>query len=519
LLLLIAAFGGLAWLAWEQRDVARVSRAAVLTLSGGLLLIAVLAPPTESHDVWSYVMIGRTAAVHHSDPYQHPSSAFRDDPFRLRVDPVWRHSRSVYGPVFVALAAATVKVTGDSPWRGRVAFQLLAALAVLASLIVVDRVTRGDPRALAFIGLNALVVVVTVNNAHNDAFVGLAVLGAVVLARRRPAMAGLVLGVAALIKIAAVLPAGVLALWLFRHQARRAAYVLGGVAAAVTAAGYAAAGPASVTVLSTARDRMNRGAIWYPVREFVVHLQTGSHATSKALQAARDTTGPRLSTLSTVAVIALAVLIVVRAKREPAVVVAAAVLAYAVLGAYIFPWYLVWGVPVLALAWRSRMAWLAIALAGALELGFVPDERRIGLNKAPAVHTLLQRAQLDFRIYVVPLISLAAVVALVVWSARGAGRVELERGATETGSDTPPGHEAEGFDDRAARELRSPGNTVGEDDRHLADHGADQGGPVHGLDLEGVPVGLRVGEADAADEVSAIHAEPSGDVGDVAAQD
>jgi hypothetical protein len=470
--LLVVAGASLGWLLWEQRDGALIGRKTVLLLSGGLLAVAVMQPPTESHDVWSYVMIGRTVTVHHTNPYEHPSSAFRTDPFRLRVDPVWRHARSIYGPVFVGMAAGTVKLAGDSPYRSRIVFQSLAALAVAISLLVIDRATRGDPRAIAFIGLNLLVVVTTVNNAHNDAYVGLAALGAVLLARKRPIVAGALLGLAALVKIAAVLPAVVLGLWLWREGARRAGVALVGAAGLLTAAGYAFAGSASVSVLSSARDRMNRGALWYPLRELLAHLHAGSHPRSFALAHGRELYGPRLASLSTLAVVALAIWIAVRARRDAPVIVAAAVIAYTVLGAYILPWYMVWGLPVLALVWRTRMAWLAVGLAMVLELAYVPDDRRIGVMKSPAIHTFLQRVQIDLRVVGLPLVELAAVIALLVWSARRASRVELDHRATGASAQTPPGDERERLDDGPPRELRVPSGAVGEDDRDLADAGA-----------------------------------------------
>ncbi len=468
LLLILLAGAGLGWLLWEQRQRVLISRTVVLVLSAGLLALAASAPPTESHDVWSYVMYGRIPAVHHGDPYLHPPSAYRDDPFRLHVDPVWRHARSVYGPVFVAMAAGTVKLAGDSPTRARVLFQAQAAVAIALCLLIIDRVTRGDPRALAFIGLNQLVVVTTVNNAHNDAFIGLAALAAVVIAKRRPVFAGALLGLAALIKVAALLPAGVLALWLYRKGMRRAAVLLGGAAGAVTALGYAAAGTAAVQVLGSARERMNRGSLWYPVREVLTNLRTGNHPTAVALHDARDTIGPRLSTLSTVAVLALALLIAYRARRDAPVVVAAAVIAYTVLGAYILPWYMVWGLPLLALAWHTRMAVLAVALDFVLELAYVPDGRRIGLLRGPAIHTWIQRVQTDTRVVVVPLLELAAVVALVVWSARRAGRIELDGGSPGAGQEAPPGDEGQSLDDSAPGELRLPGGPVDESDGNFA---------------------------------------------------
>jgi hypothetical protein len=518
LLLTTLACGGLGWLLWEQRVHVLIGRKLVLLISSGLLVFAVLQPPTSSHDVWSYVMIGRTIAVHHSNPYEHPSSAFRNDPFRLNVDPVWRHARSVYGPVFSAMAVGAVKVAGDSPYRNRIAFQTLAALAAFAALLIIDRTTRGDPRAIAFVGLNLIVVVTTVNNAHNDAYVGLAALGAVVLARKRPLMAGALLGLAALVKIAAVLPAGVLALWLWQRREKVAGATLLGGAAAVTAAGYLFAGSAAVTVLSSARDRMNRGSLWYPVREVLAHLHVGDHATSRALQIGREAYNEQLASLSTFAVIALAAWIAYRARRDAPVVVAAAVIAYTVLGAYILPWYMVWGLPVLALVWRTRMAWLAMALALVLELAYLPDDRPTGVLRGPFVHTFMQRVQIDLRVFGLPLLELAAVIALLVWSASRAGRVEFDNGTTEAGAQTPPGDEAESLDDGLPRELRAAGGPIGEDDRHLADAGAGRRGPVDRLDLEGVAVGSRVIELDAAHEVGSVDLVAGGAVGDVEAE-
>jgi hypothetical protein len=398
-------------------------------------------------------------------------------------------------------------VSGDSVFWSRFVFQVMAALAIAAALLILDRATRGDPRALAFVGLNQLVIVTTVNNAHNDAMVGLAALGAVLLARKRPVVAGTILGIAALIKIAALLPAGVLALWLFRRGARAAAVQLGAAAGVLTAAGYLAAGTASLAVLSSARDRMNRGSLWYPVREVLVHLQVGEHPTTRALANARDNVGGRLTTLSTALVLALAVLIALRARREAPMVVAGAVIAYTVLGAYILPWYMVWGLPLLALVWKTRMAWTAVALAFFLELAYVPDNRRIGLFKGPEIFNFLQRAQNDLRVVGVPILELTAIVALLVWSAGRAGRIKTDDGTPGAEAQSPPGDEGERFDNRAARQLRATGRAVGEDDRGFADRGADRGRAMDGLDLEGVAVGPGVVELDAANEVGTVDPE------------
>ena len=74
----------------------------------------------------------------------------------------------------------------------------------------------------------------------------------------------------------------------------------------------------------------------------------------------------------------LAVLLVfrTRAKSNPAIVVGLAVFAYGLVGAYVLPWYLAWGLIPLALAYRSRSALALLFFAAVLHLGFVPDAAR-----------------------------------------------------------------------------------------------------------------------------------------------
>ena len=61
----------------------------------------------------------------------------------------WRHTSSVYGPGFVAVSAAGTALTGSSEIATRLWFQLLEALALGGSLLIVWRRTR-DPVALRF---------------------------------------------------------------------------------------------------------------------------------------------------------------------------------------------------------------------------------------------------------------------------------------------------------------------------------------------------------------------------------
>src|SRR5205807_2611968 len=81
---------------------------------------------------------------------------------------------------------------------------------------------------------------------HNDVFVGLALLGAVVLVARRPALAGAVLGAAVLVKATAVLALAGLAAWLLYRRHRAGAALFAGAAALVVLVGGALGGGASM---------------------------------------------------------------------------------------------------------------------------------------------------------------------------------------------------------------------------------------------------------------------------------
>ncbi|HET7655239.1 MAG TPA: hypothetical protein VFK42_19560, partial [Acidimicrobiales bacterium] len=165
---LVAAFGGLAAVLAVERRARVLTPRGVLVPAAALLVVAVVAPPIGSRDVWSYAMYGRIAAVHHADPYRVAPSAFPHDPLLSRVSPVWRDTRSVYGPVFTWLSALGMRVVGNSALLARMFFQVLAAVAAGVAMWVLWGETH-DAAAMALVGLNPLVLVAVVNGGHSDA--------------------------------------------------------------------------------------------------------------------------------------------------------------------------------------------------------------------------------------------------------------------------------------------------------------------------------------------------------------
>jgi Glycosyltransferase family 87 len=239
----------------------------VLVASLLLMTIAVVQPPQESHDLWSYAMNGRILEHYGDSPYTHTPADYRHDPLLAQVGSGWRHTRSLYGPVFTAVSAGIMSVAGTDFLATRLGFQLLAALCVLAVLILLIRTTR-DPVVALLVGCNPVVVIEVVNVGRNDAIVGLALLGGVLLAtRRRFVAAVIVLALAALVKIAVVAVLGAVLLRMWRQHGFRLAARAAAVAAVVMAVPYAVAGGLSaLRPVANASNRMSRASIWQLTR-------------------------------------------------------------------------------------------------------------------------------------------------------------------------------------------------------------------------------------------------------------
>jgi hypothetical protein len=344
LALVLLATAAWAIASWDERLEARPGLA--VGAIAVALLVAVAVPPRQSHDLWSYAEYGRIVSTHHSSPYTHTPADFPGDAFSSRVGTRWEHARSVYGPLFTGGSAALMRAAGDSALRARLAFQGLAALAAAAALALLWRATR-SVRALAFLGLHPVLVLAVVNNGHNDAWVGLAVLGAALLAaRRRWPAAGFVLGLGLLVKASTGLGLLGLAAWGWRHD-RRGAVRLVLVAAVTTSVGYLPAGWAAARAVGRAGNDANTRASVWDVISLAFH------------------TGPTLALVCTLFLAVVAAVIYAAASR-PARTAVATTAAYLVAGAYVLPSYALWALPSAALERRARLSILVAAQAAFL---------------------------------------------------------------------------------------------------------------------------------------------------------
>jgi len=130
--------------------------------------IFLLAPPLALTDVFNYINYGRMEVVHHLNPYTTiPILEPHDDPSFILSN--WHQLLSPYGPMFTLLTFAVVPLgVAGSFW----ALKGILALASLATIFLVWRCARllgRDPlAAIAFVGLNPIVLVWGLGGDHND---------------------------------------------------------------------------------------------------------------------------------------------------------------------------------------------------------------------------------------------------------------------------------------------------------------------------------------------------------------
>jgi len=357
LALMLVSFAALGLLLGLEPVRRSLTMGGVLVASGALLLGSALAPARASDDLWLYAIAGRAIVAHHENPYVHPAEDFPDDPISERVNPWYRGMSPLYGPVFVSMTAGVAAVAGDHPLPTRLAYQMLAAVAVFIALVLIGRHTR-SPAAVAAVGLNVVTTYIIVNSGHVDPLVGLAVLGGVLLAmRRRHLPATLAFTAAALIKVTAGLALVAYLAWLAYQRGPRAALRAAAVAGGVALVFVLPFGVGNVmSPLSEARPAVVPQSPWtvFAPGGFTNMFGYGYNADYDGLG--------HLATLANVTIVVVAAVFVASRIRDktPVYLVAGALLAYLFVSTYTAPWYAAWVLPVLALNLRSRVSLCAL---------------------------------------------------------------------------------------------------------------------------------------------------------------
>ncbi len=321
----------------------------------GLHLVLLLSAPMQLNDVFNYLGYARLGALHGLNPYAHGIATILYDPvFRFSS---WHHLQSPYGWLFTA-------VTYPLAWLPiPVAYWALKAIVVTLALTFVWLVARcaralgRDPRyAVALVALNPIYLVYAVGGFHNDFFMLVPTLAAVVfMLERRDRAAGAMVALAVAVKFTAVLVLPFLLLG--ARPARRRVRLLTGAAlaalpvAALTLALFGAHLP----------NLQDQSTLLTPFSvPNVVGLLIGAGGGAPWLLRVAN------------ALVVLAVAWLLRRRGDWLTGAGWATVALIASLAWLMPWYVVWLLPLAAVANSVRLRRVALALTVYLVLTFVP---------------------------------------------------------------------------------------------------------------------------------------------------
>ena len=395
---LVATYGGICLLirAWfmvcrevsPSRTGGRPVPIAALAAVAAIWLVPILVgPPLLSQDVYSYAAQGQMV-TQGINPYLHgPDSLGVNSPYFPYVDQLWGASPAPYGPVFIGIDAAINIVAGHHVLATVVGLRLLALLGVglmALGLPVLARSLGRDPGTVfALAILNPVTVLDLVGGAHNDALMlGLLVAGLALAVRRRPLWAVLLCSVAAAIKVPAAL--GVVYVgwhWLgpratWRERIRPLMTAVGaavGIMAVITAASGLGWGWVRAldnpSVVRSMLDPVTALGIMVGNLTHFLHLPIGVRG---MLSLTRG--------LGMLGAMGAGLWLLLSSSRVGMVkAIGTSLLLVVVLGPVVQPWYLAWGIILLApVAFgRGRLVLVAVTLVGS----FIGD---------PAGHIFLQ---------------------------------------------------------------------------------------------------------------------------------
>jgi hypothetical protein len=318
-----------------------------------------LSAPLFSRDVYSYFAQGTILHLGHNPYHDLPvilGSLGRPNVLAA-VDPFWRHTTAPYGPLFLELVSGIAALTGAHVVLGAQLVKLLGLVGLVLIAVCVPRLARAlghDPVRATWLALiNPLVLFALVIPGHNDLLmVGLMVAGVTLAVERRPLWGIAVCALAASVKLPALVAAGFIAVTWARSDP----------ASAVRIRRLAAATVATLVVLGLVTLIAGVGVTWVtstlfsaPARVKLAVTPSSGLACTVASVTSACTKG-QIATLQSVfrgVFGALAILLVLELLRRsrPHNVARYAGLALIALtfgGPAAWPWYLVWGLALLA---------------------------------------------------------------------------------------------------------------------------------------------------------------------------
>jgi hypothetical protein len=213
---LTAVYGGLLLFMRVWWGMSRLYRSRhgvpVRTLAGVFALwslpILVIAP-LFSRDSYSYAAQGEMVS-HHMNPYLYGPFELGNNSYTAPVDPLWGNSPAPYGPFFLQLDGLIARLTFHNELATIVALRLLALVGVVLIAVCVPRLARlynrDGAELFTLMVLNPVTIFHLIGGGHNDALMlGLLVAGLTAAKERHPIVGVLLCSLATAVKAPAAL--------------------------------------------------------------------------------------------------------------------------------------------------------------------------------------------------------------------------------------------------------------------------------------------------------------------------
>jgi hypothetical protein len=328
----------------------RTIAAAVVALN----LVLLMSPPLQLNDVFNYIGYARLGSLHGLNPYTHVIQNEAFDPvFRLTS---WWNLSSPYGPLFTALSYPLAWLPLPAAYWVLKLVTIALSLGFLWCVARTARLLGRDPRpAVLFVAANPIYLFYELGGFHNDLFMLLPSTAAValLLARRdHAAGAALVVAVAVKFTVVVLLPFLLIAA---RPPDRRLRVLTGALAAAIPLALMSVA----LFGLSLPNLGVQSGLITGLSLPNLLGLAAGTGGATHAVMR----------------VVNVGVVLVVLAglrRRDWVAAAGWAQLALVASMAWLMPWYIVWVLPLAAVAGSARLRRGAVAFTVFLVVTFAP---------------------------------------------------------------------------------------------------------------------------------------------------
>jgi alpha-1,6-mannosyltransferase len=326
--------------------------------------------PLFSQDAFSYAAQGEMMS-HGINPYHYGPGTLGSGPFVAGVDVRWMNTAAPYGPLFLMLAGWSASLSLHHALITILLLRVQSVVGVALMAYCIPKLARSfgrDPGpAFVLAVLNPLTLLALIGGAHNDALmVGLLLAGITAARSRHPVWGVVLCAFAAAIKVPAAIGivyiawdwAGAGAEW--RTRARmlvRAGLISAAVMGALSlVSGLGWGWIANLGTPGTVRSWMA------PATAVGLAISGSAHVMGIGVSLAGMLTLTRAIGLLAAAVIALYCL---RHRERMGLLSALGItmLAFVVLGPVVQPWYLTWGIIILAPIAAGRMLWVILGIS------------------------------------------------------------------------------------------------------------------------------------------------------------